>query len=103
MTGFLWSDDADAFFGDAGQGKSQKPSKPGTSQDVPLTVSQLNEWIKRALDQSIPTVWIAAEISNLTQSAAGHVYLTLKDPSGQISAVLWRSTLERTGMDIAEG
>ena len=103
MTGFLWSDDADAFFGDAGKGKPQKQAKPGTSQDAPLTVSQLNEWIKRTLDQSIPTVWIAAEISNLTQSAAGHVYLTLKDPSGQISAVLWRSTLERIGMDISEG
>lgn len=103
MTGFLWSDDADAFFGDAGKGKPQKQTKPGTSQDAPLSVSQLNEWIKRALDQSIPTVWIAAEISNLTQSAAGHVYLTLKDPSGQISAVLWRSTLERIGMDISEG
>lgn len=103
MTGFLWSDDADAFFGDSMEGKPQKQSKPGTSQDAPLTVSQLNEWIKRALDQSIPTVWIAAEISNLTQSAAGHVYLTLKDPSGQISAVVWRSTLERIGMDITEG
>ena len=47
--------------------------------------------------------WLAAEIGNLNRSASGHVYLTLKDATSQVSAVLWRSTLERLGMDLREG
>ena len=129
MTGFLWSDDADAFFGDqanAGQGKGNLPSKPtnttaasetptkatekapaksrpGTRSDAPLSVAQLNAWIKNAIEQTLPTFWLAGEIGNLNQSASGHVYLTIKDASSQVSAVVWRSTLERIGMDLREG
>ena len=126
MTGFLWSDDADAFFDDkpkkdsveinakrSGEpptkpktpAKPKPPSKPkpGASSAAPLSVGQLNAWVKRAIDESVPMFWLAAEIGNLNQSASGHVYLTLKDATSQVSAVLWRSTLERLGMDLREG
>ena len=126
MTGFLWSDDADAFFGKepkADGGKPGPPSKsssagnpvpnnqakglakpkPGTSSDAPLTVAQLNQWIKNAIEQTVPTFWLAGEIGNLNQSASGHVYLTIKDSASQISAVIWRSTFERIGIDLREG
>ena len=132
MTGFLWSDDADAFFGEqpnAGLNKSNTPSKSqdkltsnsasnakskspakaiskpraGTSSEAPLSVAQLNAWIKNAIEQTVPTFWLAGEIGNLNQSASGHVYLTIKDASSQVSAVLWRSTFERIGMDLREG
>ena len=120
MTGFLWSDDADAFFDDkpkkdsveinakrSGEPptKPKPPSKPkpGASSAAPLSVGQLNAWVKRAIDESVPMFWLAAEIGNLNQSASGHVYLTLKDATSQVSAVLWRSTLERLGMDLREG
>jgi exodeoxyribonuclease VII large subunit len=127
MTGFLWSDDADAFFGESKKDPiplephpsgrplsnstpSGKPparatakTKPGASSDVPLSVGQLNAWIKRAIDESVPTFWLAGEIGNLNQSASGHVYLTIKDSTAQVSAVLWRSTFERLGLDLREG
>ena len=120
MTGFLWSDDADAFFGEQPNANpiknnptsksSAKPAgklpakpKPGTSSDAPLSVGQLNAWIKNAIEQSVPTFWLAGEIGNLNQSASGHVYLTIKDSTSQISAVVWRSTFERIGMDLREG
>ncbi|MEI7458772.1 MAG: exodeoxyribonuclease VII large subunit [Pirellula sp.] len=126
MTGFLWSDDADAFFDDkpkkdsleinakrSGESptkptpstKPKPPSKPkpGASSAAPLSVGQLNAWVKRAIDESVPMFWLAAEIGNLNQSASGHVYLTLKDATSQVSAVLWRSTFERLGMDLREG
>ena len=126
MTGFLWSDDADAFFDDkpkkdsveinakrSGESPtkptpSAKPKlptkpKPGASSAAPISVGQLNAWVKRAIDESVPMFWLAAEIGNLNQSASGHVYLTLKDATSQVSAVLWRSTFERLGMDLREG
>ncbi len=126
MTGFLWSDDADAFFGEQPKSHSSKlqPSsnpkssgipepknpgktlakpKPGTSSDAPLTVAQLNQWIKNAIEQTVPSFWLSGEIGNLNQSASGHVYLTIKDSTSQLSAVLWRSTFERIGMDLREG
>ena len=120
MTGFLWSEDADAFFGErqnAHPSQSNKPSKqpskptvktsakprPGTSSDAPLSVAQLNAWIKNAIEQTVPTFWLEGEIGNLNQSASGHVYLTIKDATSQVSAVLWRSAYERIGMDLREG
>ena len=123
MTGFLWSDDADSFFGE--QPKAKTPStppattphpapaksptkapakaKPGASSDAPLSVGQLNAWIKNSIEQTVPTFWLVGEIGNLNQSASGHVYLTIKDSTSQVSAVLWRSTFERLGMDLREG
>lgn len=114
MTGFLWSDDADSFFGESiapssSSRDAKKPKKitpvvvPGASSDSAITVTKLNEWIKSLLTQGIPTVWVSGEIGNLVQSSAGHVYFTLKDATGQISAVLWRSTFERLGVDLREG
>jgi exodeoxyribonuclease VII large subunit len=104
MTGFLWSDDADSFFGEP----ENKPSSsgkqtPGAAATKPLSVSQLNQWIKRTLDKAINTFWVAGEIGTLTQSGAGHVYLTIKDADSQISAVVWRSTMERLGIQLREG
>lgn len=108
MTGFLWSNDEEAFFGDGPKdtpkkaGKSTKPG-PGQSLDAPYSVSELNESLKRIIDKSFGTIWIAGEISNLTRSNAGHIYLTLKDAGGQIAGVIWRSTLERIDVDLSEG
>jgi exodeoxyribonuclease VII large subunit len=122
MTGFLWSDDADAFFGDdpakkpidlnaqpnraAGRGNKRQSASspsPGASSDSPISVSQLNQWIKRSIEQNISGFWLAGEVGNLNQSASGHVYMTIKDSTSQIAAVMWRSTFERVGIDLREG
>lgn len=111
MSGFLWNEDEQGFFGDENVGASSRSSKgsqkaktsPGASSDSPLSVTQLNEWVKKLLTQSIPTVWVSGEVGNLVQSSAGHVYFTLKDSSGQLAAVLWRSTWEKMGIDLREG
>jgi exodeoxyribonuclease VII large subunit len=113
MTGFLWSDEADEFFQPPGKkpkpsGASKsagkpEPTRPGASNESPLSVTQVNGWIKRTLEGAVPSFWMAGEIGNLMRSGAGHVYLTLKDNANQISAVIWRSTLERTQIKLAEG
>ncbi len=109
MTGFLFGDDADEFFSKDKKSSAKKSnaeasqSAPGTSDETPLSVSQLTAWIKRTLDQNIASFWIAGEVSNVTKATSGHVYLTIKDANSQIGAVLWRSSWEKCKFDIKEG
>jgi exodeoxyribonuclease VII large subunit len=55
-----------------------------------LTVTALNENIKRLLEASFDTLWVGGEISNLRKPASGHMYFTLKDEKSQIRAVIFR-------------
>jgi exodeoxyribonuclease VII large subunit len=59
------------------------------------TVSQATRYIKEllGLDPTLQDLWVEGEVSNCTQSSAGHMYLTLKDENAQLSCVIWRSTV----------
>jgi len=56
-----------------------------------LSVTQLNESIKRILEESFDTLWVEGEVSNLRRPASGHMYFTLKDEKSQIRAVIFKS------------
>lgn len=72
--------------------------------DVPLmTVSQLTLEIKNCLETEFPFVWVSGEISNLSRAASGHCYLTLKDDSAQLRAIMWRGTANRLKFDLHDG
>ena len=60
-----------------------------------FTVSQLTAQVKDALEVRFPDVWVSGEISDLSQSHAGHIYFSLKDAQSQIRAVIWASTAAR--------
>jgi exodeoxyribonuclease VII large subunit len=53
-------------------------------------VGELTREIKTLIETAIGSVWIEGEISNLRRPPSGHLYFTLKDPSAQISAVLFK-------------
>jgi exodeoxyribonuclease VII large subunit len=55
-----------------------------------LTVSELTHEIKDILEEKFPDIWVEGEISNLRIPPSGHIYLTLKDESSQIRAVLFK-------------
>lgn len=55
-----------------------------------LSVSELNELIKGALESQLDPFWVAGEISNLRVPPSGHFYFTLKDDRSQIAAVMFR-------------
>ncbi|QDV26993.1 exodeoxyribonuclease VII large subunit [Aureliella helgolandensis] len=67
----------------------------GHQAETPLSISQLNWFIKNLLERSLPSVWAEGEISDLSRPSSGHIYFTLKDDRSQIRAVMWRSTAER--------
>lgn len=75
----------------------------GHAEDSPLSISQLNWFIKRLLEQSLPSVWVEGEISDLSRPSSGHMYFTLKDDSSQIRGVMWRSTAQRLKFQLKDG
>ena len=76
-----------------------------------ITVTELNENIKRLLEASFDSLWVEGEISNLRKPASGHVYFTLKDEKSQVRAVIFRhpnlqrslSWLKSPRFDLEEG
>ena len=66
---------------------------PGT-----LTVTQLNEFVKRLLENTpqLGSLSVRGEISNFKNHySTGHFYFTLKDEGSQIKAVMFRSAAAR--------
>lgn len=60
-----------------------------------LTVTQLNEYIKRIIDTTpqLTSIYVKGEISNFKNHyGTGHYYFTLKDEGGQLRAVMFKSS-----------
>lgn len=55
-----------------------------------LSVSQLNQSAKRALEQHLPSVWVQGELTNFAQPSSGHWYFTLKDARAQVRCAMFR-------------
>ena len=69
----------------------------------PLTVSQLTNSIRIALESRFPAVWVEGEISNFKDHSSGHWYFTLKDENAQLRAKCFRSTNIRIRFRPANG
>ncbi len=68
-----------------------------------LSVGELTGNIKRLLENSVGSVWVSGEITNLRAQSSGHVYFTLKDPSAQLTCVLFRGTAAAQRHLLADG
>ncbi len=55
----------------------------------PLSVSELNEQVKTALERSFASVWVEAEIVNFVAANSGHWYFTLHDGDSQLRAACY--------------
>ncbi len=68
-----------------------------------LSVSQLNHRVKRLLDEHLPSLWIAGEVSNFAAPRSGHWYFTLKDEHAQVRCAMFRGRNTRSGCQIENG
>lgn len=59
-----------------------------------FSVSDINNYVKGILedDYVLRNVYIKGEISNYKPHSSGHMYFTLKDESGAVSAVMFRAS-----------
>ncbi len=83
---------------------SDEPGMTGTRGNVPeYTVSEISRQIKREIESRFGRVRVRGEVGRVTRSAAGHVYLDLKERNEVLSAVIWRSAAGRLTQFPEEG
>jgi len=70
-----------------------------------LSVSDINLYIKNLLQQDgrMSSVLVRGEISNFTRHSSGHLYFSLKDRTGSIKCVMFRSNAQRLQFQPAHG
>lgn len=69
----------------------------------PLTVSELTESVRKAIEARFATVWVEGEISNFKAHSSGHWYFTIKDETAQLRAKCFRSTNTRIRFKPTDG
>ncbi len=70
-----------------------------------LTVSQLNLYIKSLLDfdEFMSSAWVMGEVSNFKHHSSGHMYMTLKDESSSLKAVMFKTYADTLGFEPENG
>ncbi len=69
-----------------------------------LSVGDLTRRIKKSIEDTIRTVWVAGEISNYRgPGPSGHLYFTLKDEESQIPCAMWKGMTARLRFDPENG
>ncbi len=74
-------------------------------QRVIGTVSRVNNYIKRLLDSKsvLNNIWVKGEISNYKRHSSGHIYLTLKDESSVLKAVMFKGAAQSLNFEPTDG
>ncbi|MBO4905362.1 MAG: exodeoxyribonuclease VII large subunit [Lachnospiraceae bacterium] len=69
------------------------------------TVGQINAYIKNMFSQDylLHSVIVSGEVSNLKFHSSGHIYFTLKDESGILSAVMFKGNASRMTFKLSDG
>ncbi|MDE5588051.1 MAG: exodeoxyribonuclease VII large subunit, partial [Acetatifactor sp.] len=69
------------------------------------TVGQLNSYIKNmfAQDYLLQSLFVKGEVSNCKYHASGHIYFTLKDPTGVVNCVMFAGSRAGLSFRLAEG
>lgn len=82
----------------------QKETLLGTAEYRRIyTVSQLNRQSRLLLESKLPSVWVEGEISNFKHHSSGHIYLTLKDGSAQVSAAFFSQYQRGLRFELKDG
>ena len=70
-----------------------------------LTVSEVNNYIKRILDNDfiLNNLVVKGEISNLKYHSSGHIYFSLKDAVSKINCVMFKSSAINIDFKLKDG
>jgi exodeoxyribonuclease VII large subunit len=66
------------------------PGSPARSERDIYSVSRLNREVRVLLERSFGSIWLEAEISNLSKPSSGHWYFSLKDAAAQVRCAMFR-------------
>lgn len=83
--------------------ETQLQLEPAGGDDRVQSVTALTAHIKGLLEETLPSVWVRGELSNVRSQASGHVYFTLKDEGAQISCVIFRRDAARQSIRMRDG
>ncbi|MFG0288572.1 MAG: exodeoxyribonuclease VII large subunit [Rhodopirellula sp. JB044] len=79
-----------------------KKKEAATAEEA-LSISDVTQRIKRVVESSLSSLWVAGEITDIARPRSGHLYFTLKDDRSQLRGVMWRSVAERLPFDLDDG
>jgi exodeoxyribonuclease VII large subunit len=81
------------------------PKSSQNGDDTVYRVAQLNRAVRTVLEAKWSTVWVAGELSDVTEAASGHVYFTLNDERepAQVRVVMFRNDARRSKAKLADG
>lgn len=70
-----------------------------------LSVTDVNRHLAGLIrmDDILQDLWVRGEVSNYTRAASGHWYFSLKDESGCLGCVMWRSAAARVPFRLEPG
>ncbi len=68
-----------------------------------LRVCELVRLLRTCVEDRVPDVWVAGELSGFKVHASGHCYFRIKDADGQIAAVMFRSAARQVRFRPADG
>jgi len=69
----------------------------------PVSVAELTQQLRSAIEKRFASVWVEGEISNFRAHNSGHWYFTLKDEFAQLRAACYRSSNQRIRFRIEDG
>ncbi|CAI3943523.1 Exonuclease VII [Commensalibacter papalotli (ex Botero et al. 2024)] len=68
-----------------------------------FTVGDISTAIKRILEGNFSRVKVRGEVTELKQYPSGHIYFSLKDEQGKLTAIIWRFTAAKLKMQLENG
>lgn len=70
-----------------------------------ITVTQINSYIKNMFQQDylLSRIDVKGEVSNCKYHSSGHLYFTLKDPGGTLSAIMFAGNVRNMDFRICDG
>jgi len=74
-----------------------------SSERRPVSVSELTQQLRGAIEKRFASIWVEGEVSNFRAHNSGHWYFTLKDEFAQLRAACYRSSNQRIRFRIEDG